>query len=306
MRVFVTGASGWIGSAVVPELLNNGHEVLGLARSDASAAAIAAAGADVLRGDLEDLESLRKGASETDGVIHLGFIHDFSRFAEVQQLDRAAIDAMADVLEGTNKPLSIASGILFMGYAPRAATEKDTPQVDPAAFPRAGTSLAVAAMADRGIRTSVVRLAPTVHGRGDQGFIAMIVAIARKTGVSAYIGEGSNHWPAVHRLDAATLFRLAIEKAPAGSALHGTAEQGVKTRDIAEAIGRGLNLPVESIAPEKAAEHFEWMGRFFGTDQLSSNAITRELLGWNPTHPTLLEDIDAGYYFEESAVSKYT
>lgn len=303
MRVFVTGGSGFIGSAVVPELIANGHQVLALARSDASAAALRAAGAEVLRGDLEDLESLRKGAAEADAVIHLGFIHDFSRFAEVQQIDRRAVDTFGEVLEGTNKALSIASGVLVMNMPGEIATEGDTPRLDPAVFPRIGTSLAALEFAERGVRSSIVRLAPTVHGAGDHGFIPYIINVARERGVSAYIGDGANRWPAIHRLDAATLFRLAIEKAPPGSVLHGTAEEGIPAREIAEVIGKHLDVPVTSIPPEAAAEHFGWMAQFWALDQRSSNTLTRRMLGWNPVQPGLIDDLEARHYFETAAAT---
>ena len=300
MRVFVTGGSGFIGSAVVPELIRGGHSVLALARSDESAQRLKAAGAEALPGDLEDARALRSGALQTDGVVHLGFVHDFSRFAEVCAIDQGAIETMGEVLEGSNKPLAIASGVL--GFAPgRVATERDMPIVDANAMPRLKGAEAALALASRGVRSSVIRLAPSVHGEGDHGFVPMIIDIARKKGVSAYIGDGTNRWPGVHRFDAATLYRLAIEKAPAGSILHGTAEEGVTIRSIAEVIGRHLNVPVVSIAPEQAGEHFGFLGHFLGADAPVSNAITRELLGWNPAHPGLIEDLDAGHYFSTAA-----
>jgi nucleoside-diphosphate-sugar epimerase len=295
MRVFVTGASGWIGSAVVSELLNAGHQVVGLARSDAAAAAIAARGAEVVRGDLDDLESLRAGAAATDGVVHLGYNHDFSRMDQAAQTDLQAIDAIGSTLVGSDRPLIIASGTL--GLAPgRVGTELDRP--DAGAHPRIANALAALSFADRGVRSSIVRFAPTVHGPGDHGFVAVLVGIARDKGVSAYIDEGANRWPAVHRLDAGNLVRLAVENAPAGSVLHGVAEEGVPTRVIAEAIGRGLGVPVVSIPAAQAIDHFSWLGRFFGADAPASNTLTRELLGWQPTHPGLVDDLEHGYYYE--------
>jgi nucleoside-diphosphate-sugar epimerase len=293
MRVFVTGASGWIGSAVVAELLGSGHEVLGLARSEQSAEAVAVLGAKVQRGDLTDLDSLRAGAAECDGVVHLGYNHDFSQMAAAAQTDLAAIEALGAALEGTDGPFVIASGTL--GLAPgRVGTERDVP--DPGAHPRSANALAALAFADRGVRSSVVRFAPTVHGDGDHGFVARLVEVAREQGVSAYVEDGANCWPAVHRLDAGDLVRRTVEDAPAGSVLHAVAEEGVPTRDIAEAIGRGLDLPLRSIPAAQALEHFGWIGAFFGLDATSSSTITRELLGWEPTHPGLIADLDAGYY----------
>jgi nucleoside-diphosphate-sugar epimerase len=300
MRVFVTGASGFIGSAVVPELIGAGHQVIGLARSDASAAAIAAAGAEVQRGSLDDLDSLRAGAGASDGVIHLAFIHDFANFEASVAADVRAIETLTDELAGTDRPLVIVSGTL--GLAPgRVGTEIDMP--DPAtAHPRiAGTHAALEAPS-RGVRSSVARLAPSVHGPDDHGFVPMLIAIAREKGVSAYIGDGENRWPGVHVLDAAVLFRLAVERAPAGSILHGIADEGVPTRTIAEVIGRHLDVPVVSVAPEDAVEHFGWIGPIFATDAAASSALTRELLGWEPTHPGLVEDLDEGHYFSERPV----
>jgi nucleoside-diphosphate-sugar epimerase len=296
MRIFVTGATGWIGSAVVPELLQAGHQVLGLARSDTAAAAVAALGAEVQRGDLDDLDSLRAGATAADGVVHLGYIHDFSRMGDAAQTDLAAINAIGATLEGSGRPFVIASGVLGLGSG-RAATERDIP--DSGAHPRIAGILAARSFVPRGVRVAEVRFAPTVHGPGDHGFVAALVGIAREKGASGYVDEGSNRWPAVHRLDAANLVRHAVDSAPAGAALHAVAEEGVPTRTIAEAIGRGLDLPVVSIPAERAGDHFGWIGRFFGTDAQASSSITRELFGWNPVHPGLIADLDAGYYFKD-------
>ncbi|WP_394846896.1 SDR family oxidoreductase [Pendulispora brunnea] len=296
MRVFVTGASGFIGSAVVPELISAGHHVVGLARSDASAQALRAAGAEVLRGDLEDLESLRAGAAASDGVIHLAFIHDFSRFEASARTEHRAIETLGAALEGSGRPLVIASGVL--GLAPgRVLTERDEPAPDSFQSPRRAGVLATLSFASRGVRTCIVRLAPTVHGPGDHGFLAALVSIARNKAVSGYVGDGTARWPAVHRLDAARLFRLALEKAPAGSAVHAIADAGVPIRTIADVIGRHLKVPVGSIASEDAGAHFSWLAPLLQLDSPTSSALTRELLDWQPTHPGLLEDLDAGHYF---------
>lgn len=296
MRVFVTGATGFIGSAVVPELIDAGHQVVGLARSDASAAALVAAGAEAQRGTLDDLNSLRAGAAAADGVIHLAFIHDFSDFAAAAQADRIAIETLGAVLEGSDRPLVIVSGMLGLPMG-RVGTEQDMPESTATAGPRLAGTQAALALAERGVRSSIVRLAPTVHGEGDHGFVATLIGIAREKGVSGYIGDGSNRWPAVHRLDAAPLFRLALEHAPAGSVLHGVAEEGVPTRRIAEVIGQHLSLPVVTIAPEDAAGHFGWLGSFFGADVPASSELTRKRMQWQPTHPGLLDDLEQGHYF---------
>ncbi|MCW2603621.1 MAG: NAD-dependent epimerase/dehydratase [Pseudonocardiales bacterium] len=295
MRIFLTGASGWIGSAAVSELVGSGHEVLGLARSDASAAAIDALGAEVLRGDLDDLGSLRTGASASDGVIHMGYNHDFSRMDAAARTDLQAVEAMGAVLAGSERPLLIAGGAL--GLAPgRVGTERDMPAAGGHA--RTASADATLALADRGVRSMVARFAPTVHGDGDHGFVARLVAIAREKGVSAYIADGGNRWPAIHRSDAGVLLRLAFLDAPAGSVLHAIAEEGVPTREIAEAIGRGLGLLVASIDAEQADAHFGWLGRFFGADAPISNTLTRDMLAWQPTGPGLIADLDAGHYFQ--------
>ncbi|ADI10337.1 oxidoreductase [Streptomyces bingchenggensis BCW-1] len=303
MRVFVTGASGWIGSAVVPELIGAGHQVVGLARSDASAAALTAAGAEVQRGTLDDLDSLRSAAAASDGVIHLAFKHDVAfsgGFEEAIEADRLVVETFGDALAGSGRPLVVAAGTL--GLAPgRVATEGDrvpdgqTPG-NPGAGRHAITQLTLS-LASRDIRSSVVRFAPTVYGEGDRGFIAMLVDIARTRGVSGYIGDGSHRWPAVHRFDAAHLIRLAVETAPAGSALHATADEGVRIRAVAEVIGRHLDLPVVSVSPEESAEHFGWLAGTLAFDGPVSSVLTRELLGWQPTHPGLIDDLDKGHYF---------
>ncbi|MEV6312312.1 SDR family oxidoreductase [Streptomyces sp. NPDC051840] len=301
MRIFVTGASGWIGSAVVPELIGAGHQVVGLARSESSATALTEAGAEVVRGSVDDLGVLREAAASADGVIHLAFKHDIAfsgDFRGAAEADRRAVDAFGDVLAGTDRPLVIASGLAGLTRG-RAATERDMPEADgsPTSV-RAATSGATLALAARGVRSAVVRLAPTCHGEGDPGFVATLVAIARARGVSGYIGDGANRWAAVHRLDAARLFRLAVESAPAGSVLHGAAEEGVALRTIAEVIGRHLGVPVASVAPETAAEHFGWAAGFVGMDSAASHALTAELLDWRPEGLGLLEDLEKGYYFD--------
>jgi nucleoside-diphosphate-sugar epimerase len=308
MRVFVTGSSGWIGSAVVPELIGAGHEVTGLARSDASAAALTEAGVRVHRGDLDDLDGLRGAAGASDGVIHLAFKHDIAFSGDFQgavDADRRAVETFGEALVGSDRPLVIAS--VTLGLAPgRVGTERDGHGPDSAAAPLIGgaqTRMANAQMtlclASRGVRSSVVRLPPTVHGEGDNGFMAALVGIAADKGVSGYIGDGSNRWSAVHRIDAAHLFCLALEETPAGSTLHGVADEGVPIRDIAGVIGRHLDLPVVAISPEDAAEHFAWLARLLAADSPASSTMTRELLGWQPTHPGLIDDLDQGHYFHK-------
>jgi nucleoside-diphosphate-sugar epimerase len=299
MRVFVTGATGFIGSAVVPELNEAGHEVVGLARSDEAAAALAGAGVAPHRGDLDDLESLRSGAADCDGVIHLAFIHDFSQLETAGRADLRAIETLGAELEGSDRPLVITSGVAGLATG-RVATEMDSPDPSGPASHRVASAEAALALASRGVRSSIVRLAPTVHDEGDHGFVPFVIDIARDKGVSGYIGDGSNRWPAVHRLDAARLFRLALESAPAGSVLHGVAEEGVPTREIAEIIGRHLDVPVVSVPAESADEHFGWLGAFFGADMPVSSALTRGGLGWEPRHSGLITDLDEGSYFQEA------
>ncbi|MBA4023675.1 MAG: 3-beta hydroxysteroid dehydrogenase [Gordonia sp.] len=296
MRIFITGASGWIGSAVVPELESAGHQVVGLARSDAAAAALAEIGADVHRGSLDDLDSLRAGAEASDGVIHLAFKHDFSDYAGAGRTERAAIEALGETLAGSDRPLLFASGVAIAGVG-RVLTEHDSNPNSAPDSPRGGGETLALGYAERGVRTVSLRFSPSVHGEGDHGFISTIVGVARDRGISGYVGDGENRWPAVHRTDAARLVRLALEKAPAGSVVHGVGEEGIPTREIAEAIGRGLGLPTRSVDPADAAAHFGWIGAFFGLDVPASSAVTQELLGWSPTGPGLIADLDAGSYF---------
>jgi nucleoside-diphosphate-sugar epimerase len=287
MRVFVTGATGFIGSRLVPELIGAGHQVLGLARSDAGAQSLAATGAQVQRGDLDDLESLRSGASWSDAVIHTAFLHDWTRFAESCEMDKRAIETIGAVLEGSSRPFIVTSGL---GVAEgRPATEDDPPFPTSSSFPRASEKTAVA-LIERGVRASVMGL-PQVHDTVKQGLVTPLVAVAREKGVSAYVGDGQNRWPAAHVLDVARLYRLALEKSTAGARYHAVAEEGVPLRDIAEAIGRGLNVPVVSIAQEQAQEHFGFWGFFVGRDHAVSSAQTRAKFGWKPTGPTLLTDL---------------
>ncbi len=291
MRIFVTGATGFIGSATVQELIRAGHQVTGLARSEAAAKSLAAAGAQAHRGSLEDLESLKSGAAASDGVIHLGFIHDFSKFKENCEIDKRAIEAMGSVLTGTKKPFVITSGTALVSPG-RLATEDTDPPAN-SNFPRV-SEIVAAELAAKGIHARVVRLSPSVHGDGDHGFVPILINMAREKGVSAYIGGGQNRWTAVHRLDAGVLFRLAIEKGATRARYHGVAEEGIAFKDIATAIGKGLNLPVES----KPADHFGWFAHFAGIDCPASSKLTQEQLGWRPTHTTLLADLEKGSYFK--------
>ncbi|RMI32332.1 SDR family oxidoreductase [Nocardia stercoris] len=306
MRVFVTGASGWIGSALVTELLTHGHTVVGLARSPRSAAVLTDLGAEVVRGTIDDVGVVAATAAASDGVAHLAFQHDIAftgGFEQAATADRAVVDAVGAALAGSGKPFTIAAGLL--GLAPgKRVTERDgheTVVVEPG-HPAAGPALrranaeAALALSAHGVRSSVVRLSPTVHGRGDQGFMATIARIARDAGFAGYLGDGANRWPAIHRSDAARLFRLALEEAPAGATLHGCGEEGVPMRAVAEAIGRQLDVPVRSVPPADAAAHFSWMATFIGLDAPASNTETRKLLGWEPTGPGLIQDLDAGCY----------
>ena len=296
MKVFVTGATGFVGSAVVADLLSSGHQVLGLARSDAAADRLIAAGATVHRGDLVDVDSLTSGAAACDGVIHTGFIHDFARFKEVCDIDARAIAALGAAVAGTTKPLVVTAGLALVASG-RLAVETDAGPAPLDDYPRQSEQ-ATAALAARGGHVSVVRLSPSVHGDGDHGFVPMLIAIAREKGVSAYIGTGDNRWAAVARHDAATLFRLALEKGTAGATYHGVAEQGIAFRDIAEAIGHGLGLPVVSVAAAEAAGHFGWFTGFAGLDCPASSDWTQAELTWTPKDTGLLADMNTGQYFK--------
>jgi nucleoside-diphosphate-sugar epimerase len=296
MRVFVTGASAWIGSAVLPELVAAGHQVVGLVRSGRSAAAVVALGAEVRRGDLDDLDGLRAGAKASDAVIHLAFKHDFSDFAGASRTERAAVETFVKTLEGSDRPFLLASGIVLLKPG-QVLTERDaTPMVGPDA-PRGGAEELALSYADRGVRSVSLRFPATVHGEGDHGFVPTLVGVARKRGVSGYVGDGTNRWPAVHRLDAARLVRSALERSPAGSVVHAVAEEGVPALAIAAAIGRGLGAPVRSVDPDDAAAHFGWIGLFFAADAPASSVLTRQALDWTPTRPGLIDDLDAGSYF---------
>jgi nucleoside-diphosphate-sugar epimerase len=301
MRVFVTGASGHIGSPVVRELLDAGHEVTGLARSDKSAAAITAAGAEAIRGDLDDTGLLREAAAAADGVIHLAFKHEAMQsgdYGSAIAAEMLAVDAFAEALAGSGKPLLITSGTLMLAGLGRTGTEDDVSS----AGGRADAENAAIALADRGVRSSIVRLPPTVHSSLDHhGFIPTLIAIAREKGVSGYVGDGANRWPAGHTLDAAHLYRLAIESAPAGTRLHAVGDEGIPFREIADAIGRNLGVPVASVGPDEAAAHFGFLGGLVSLDNPTSSARTQELLGWKPEHPGLIEDLDAGHYFADPA-----
>ena len=293
MRVFVTGATGFIGSAVVRELLDHGHKVLGLARSDEGAQKLKAAGADVHRGSLEDFDSLRSGAAAADAVAHLAFIHDFHNYGRVTGIDKLAIETIGEVLRGSDRPLAVTSGTLLIDRRGPLATEADSPV---ATFPRKSED-AANALATQGVRAMTVRLPPSVHGDGDHGFVPMLGKLAREKAASAYIGDGQNRWPAVHRLDAAKVYRLALEKGTAGATYHAVGDEGVPFRKIAEAISRQVGVPLVSKKKEEAEPHFGWFSMFVGVDCPASSEKTRQQLEWNPTLPGLIHDIDRPQYF---------
>jgi nucleoside-diphosphate-sugar epimerase len=294
MRIFVTGATGFIGSALVPELINAGHQVLGLARSDAGAKSLIAAGAEVHHGDLEDLESLRTGAAMSDGVIHTAFVHDFSKFEQNCEIDRRAIETLGSSLVGSDRPLIVTSGTAAAHTPGRPSTEEDAAN---SRIPRVASEEAAASVEAQGVRVSIMRL-PQVHDPFKQGLITYLIAAAREKGVSAYVGDGQNRWPAVHRLDAAHLYRVALEKGSAGARYNAVAEEGVPLREIAESIGRGMKLPVMAKSPEEAGEHFGWLGMFVSADIPASSALTQQQLGWRPTGPGLIDDLDQARYLE--------
>jgi nucleoside-diphosphate-sugar epimerase len=298
MRVFVTGGTGFIGSATVQELVKAGHQVLGLARNDAAVNKLKEMGSEAHRGDLSNLESLKAGARACDGVAHLAFIHDFTDYAGNGETDRRAVEAFGAVLAGSGKPLVITSGtgVIAPGHV---ATETDPANPASVAAPRVASEETALALASQNVRASVVRFAPSVHGDGDQGFISALIGIARQKGVSAYVGDGLNRWAAVHRLDAAHLFRLALEKGVAGATYHGVGDEGIAVRDIAELIGRHLDLPVVAKSPEEAADHFGFLGSLLGLDLSASSVKTQKDLAWHPTHPGLIADLDHGSYFQD-------
>ncbi|MBV9605589.1 MAG: SDR family oxidoreductase [Solirubrobacterales bacterium] len=302
MRIFVTGATGFIGSAVVTELIEAGHEVVGLTRSDHGADRLASVGAEAHRGDLDDLDGLRRGAAGADGVIHTAYIHDFSQMPLAAQTDRRAIEALGGELEGSGRPLVITTGTALINPG-SIATEDDAVDPATAAHPRAQAEPLAIALSQRGVRSAIVRPGASVHGEGDHGFVPFLIELARTKGVSGYIADGANRWPAVHRLDAARLYRLALEQAPAGSVFHAIGDEGVATREIAEIIGRHLDIPVVSISPEDAPEHFGWMSAFWALDAPASSALTQARLGWKPTHIGLVEDLEQGHYFQSTAVA---
>lgn len=297
MRVFVTGATGFVGTAIVKELIDAGHQVLGLARSDTAAKSLAAVGVEVRRGSLEDLESLRSGAAASDGVIHAAFIHDFNNYAPAAEKDVRAIETLGAALAGSGRMLVVTSGtLLVQGKGPLATEEDATGSI----FPRKSEAAAIATKS-RGARVAIVRLPPSVHGEGDHGFVPALIGIAREKRISAYVGDGLNRWPAVHRLDAAHLYRLVLEKGFAGASYHGVADEGVPFRDIADVIGRHLNVPIVSKSPQEVAEHFGWLAHFVGIDCPSSSAQTQKQLGWHPTQAGLIPDLDGEHYFEPMA-----
>ncbi|MGW4113934.1 SDR family oxidoreductase [Actinosynnema sp. NPDC004786] len=302
MRVFVTGASGWIGSAVTDELLAHSHEVVGLARSDEAAAALEAKGATALRGGLDDPDGLAAAAAAADGVVHLAFKHDFTDYAGAGRTEHTAVRHMLDALEGSGRPFLLASGLASI-VAGRTVTEDDPSPHHGPDSPRGGSENLALSYADRGVRAVALRFAPSVHGTGDHGFVSTLTAVARERGVAGYLGDGANRWPAVHRSDAARLVRLALDRALAGSRPHVVAEEGVPTRDIAAAIGDHLGLPTASVPPADAERHFGWIARFYGMDAPASSARTRDLLRWTPTGPTLLADIAAGAYAAPEATA---
>jgi nucleoside-diphosphate-sugar epimerase len=292
MRVFVTGATGFIGSAIVKELIAAGHKVVGLARSDAGAKSLTAAGAEVHRGDLEDLETLRRGAENSEGVIHTAFNHDFSKFVANCETDRRVIETLGAALAGSDRPLIVTSGTgMASGAAGRPVTEEDAAASGPAAVPRVASEEAAAAVAARGVRVSMMRL-PQVHNTRKQGLVTYLIGVAREKGVSAYVGDGLNRWPAVHLLDAAPLYRLVLEKRGTGARYHAVGEEGVACREIAEVIGRGLNVPVVAKSPEEAAAHFGWLAHFVSLDLPASSALTQQRLGWHPTGPGMIADLE--------------
>lgn len=298
MKVFVTGATGYIGSALIQELIGAGHQVLGLARSEETAQKLTAIGVEVHRGSLTDLDSLRRGAAASDGVIHTAYNHDFSAYATAGETDRQAVEALGSALIGSNRPFVITSGVTVLTPG-RIAIETDPLDANAASAPRIPSEEVMEVLATQGVRTSVVRLAPSVHGEGDYGFVPTLISIARDKGVSAYIGDGANRWPAVHRLDAVRLFRLALEKGTPGAKYHGVADEGIAVRDIATIIGQHLHLPIVSKAADEAADHFGWIGAFLSVDCPASSALTQQQLGWHPSQPSLVADLDLGHYFEE-------